>query len=1036
MKRILNKFAATMVALLLTLVQGAGAVEVSQLPLFVSAGVTPNVMLMVDNSGSMDNMVWADGYDPAQTYPSWGFTANDGNIQYSSISENNCSNSRKRGQRSGVTKCLLLPNPRGGATRYTGNYLNYLFNTYANNTNLRNAALIPQETRMEVAKAAAKDIVSDNDDFRFGLASFNNNQGGRINASCAYDNAATMRAEIDKLAAETWTPLAETFYEVTRYFRGETRYFDTGSRYVSPIRYRCQSNYVIVITDGFPTYDNDFPSADSAYVDGETRRLPNWDGLAPATTSANYPNFPQYSDGFRPSGSQADEGYTLYLDDLAKFGADIDLRVGGLDDAGRSFDALPFRQQKLVTYTVGFATANQMLEDAAAYGGGQYYTANNRAELTAALQAAFRDISIKEGSAASVATSSTRLEAETKIYQARFLPEDWSGHFWAYPILGDGSIGEKAWDAAELIPEAGVRNIYSYNPDSKTGITFQWSSLTAGQQATLNWTDGNGQARLDYVRGEQSQEGSLFRTRSSILGDIINSDPAYVSAQDYGFDALPGAEGAGYKAFMQGNRTRRKMVYVAANDGMLHGFDANDGNEILAYVPNAVYDKLRFYADESFNENHRLINDGGPRVQDAFLGSWKTVLLGSLGGGGKGIYALDVTNPDAFGTGNVMWEFTSADDADLGITVPQPTVARLANGKWAAIVANGYNSRAGNASRAVLLVLDLHTGALIRKFDTLVDGDNGLSSPTPVDVDGDRITDYVYAGDLKGNLWKFDLTSANPSNWKIAFGSPGSPEPLYTACDAASCNGSNGQPITARPEVGINPPEGYYVYFGTGRYFAVGDNEPGGQLNTFYGIKDRNDKETAVPLRPQEGRSNLREQAIVYEESVTFVNGEETYEEGIRVVTREIVQDSQDGWYLDLPTSGERQVSNPILRAGRIIFTTLIPSDDPCVAGGDSWLMELDALSGGRLDMTPFDLNRDGEFNVEDFVEISIIGDLVVRVPVSGRKSDVGIIKQPGIITMDDGREGKYASGSTGGMFQIMESTGLQRGRQSWRQIQ
>src|SRR5690606_18287134 len=152
-----------------------------------------------------------------------------------------------------------------------------------------------------------------------------------------------------------------------------------------------------------------------------------------------------------------------------------------------------------------------------------------------------------------------------------------------------------------------------------------------------------------------------------------------------------------------------------------------------------------------------------------------------------------------------------------------------------------------------------------------------------------------------------DLTSANPSNWKIAFGSPGSPEPLYTACDSASCNGSNGQPITARPEVGINPPEGYYVYFGTGRYFAVGDNEPGGQLNTFYGIKDRNDKETAVPLRPQEGRSNLREQAIVYEESVTFVNGEETYEEGIRVVTREIVQDSQDGWYLDLPTSGERQ---------------------------------------------------------------------------------------------------------------------------------
>jgi type IV pilus assembly protein PilY1 len=370
-----------------------------------------------------------------------------------------------------------------------------------------------------------------------------------------------------------------------------------------------------------------------------------------------------------------------------------------------------------------------------------------------------------------------------------------------------------------------------------------------------------------------------------------------------------------------------------------------------------------------------------------------------------------------------MWEYTDSNDSDLGVSIPQPTVARMYNGKWAAIVGNGYNS-GGNA---VLFILDLETGAKLKEIDTGVGGDSGLSSPTPVDVDGDRITDYIYAGDLKGNMWKFDVTSSSASDWAVAF----SGQPLYTACSADPCTTTNRQPITARPEVGISPPAGYFVYFGTGRYFAVGDNGVGTGANTVYAIRDKNTKGTSSPVLPTGGRSTLVQQSVLNEQYLTF--GDIT--EGIRVTTNNTIADSQDGWYLDLPTSGERQVSTPILRGGRLIFTTVIPSGDQCSAGGESWLMEIDALSGSRLKESPFDLNRDRSFDIGDFAPLDPGDPDSPLVPVSGRKSTQGIIKTPGIVT-DDRIEYKFASGSAGGVDTTIENSGKQRGRQSWREIQ
>ncbi|MEO8224613.1 MAG: PilC/PilY family type IV pilus protein, partial [Gammaproteobacteria bacterium] len=896
-----------------------------------------------------------------------------------------------------------------------------------------------------VAKNVATNLVNNNTNVRLGLTAFNTDQGGRILQSCNTGNSTALNTSIAGLTASTWTPLGEALYEVTRYFRGITGYFNSGT-YVSPIQYRCQKNFVIVITDGYPTQDTDFPTNDPADIANTGASLPNWDGLAPATTAAQYPNFPVHSDGFKPSGATTDEGHTLYLDDIAKFGYDIDMRTTGNDATGVSFNDPKFLKQNMVTYTVGFAVANQMLADAANYGTGTYYQAGNEAELTAALQAALADIAGKTGSAAAVATNSKRLSSDTFIFQARFTPTDWSGTLLAYPIGTGGTIGvlnettevpeldgKLGWNAAKVMPSATSRNIYTYNPGSGLGIAFNWASLTSAQQAELNKNtagtpDGKGQQRLAYLRGDQSNEAPAamgFRSRDSILGDIANSDPNYVADQNYGFEVLPGGEGSGYKAYRTGvAKNRPKMVYAAANDGMLHGFDAATGVERFAFMPNAVFPELTFLTDTSYNANHRLINDGSPRVLDAYFDSaWKTILVGTLGGGGKGVYALNVTDPAGFNASKVLWEFTSANDSNMGVAVPQATIARMYNGGWVAIVPNGYNS-GGNAE---LFILNLKTGAIIKEIDTGAGTDNGLSEATPVDVDGDRITDYIYAGDLRGNMWKFDVTSSDTANWKVAF----TGAPLYTACSADPCTTSNRQPITARPEVGLNPAAGYFVYFGTGRYFAVGDNGVGTGANTVYAIRDKNTKGTSSPVLPAAGRSTLVQQTVLYEQVRSF--GEHT--EAIRVTSNNPITDVKNGWYLNLPASGERQVSSPLLLNGRLIFTTTIPSGDACAAGGDSWLMEIDALSGSRLTESPFDLNRDRSFDVQDFAPLNPADANSQMVPTSGRKGLYGIMNGLSILE-EDGIQYKYGSGSTGTIDTTVESVGDERGRQSWREIQ
>lgn len=667
-----------------------------------------------------------------------------------------------------------------------------------------------------------------------------------------------------------------------------------------------------------------------------------------------------------------------------------------------------------------------------------YVLASQPAKLVAGLKRSFGDIYRRLSSIASVAANSTELNTGSRIYQARFNGGNWHGDVVAYKVEANGNVGEQLWKATDNLRAPASRKIFTWDPDgtaASKGILFEWDSLSTSQQSALNLAgdgidDGLGAARLLYLRGEQNNErqnGGQFRNREHWLGDIVHSNPRFVGNDDFGY-ALQGtgsalaAEGGAYAAYRAAAsyQERPQMLYVGANDGMLHAFDAETGEELFAYVPNAVIPRLSDLTSPSYT--HRYYVDGSPWSADAWLnGQWKTILVSSLGGGGKAVFALDITDPANFDSEDVLWEFT---DEELGFTIGQATIARMANGEWAAIFGNGYES---NSNRAQLFIVNLEDGTLIRRIDTGTGGSgspNGLSSPIPVDVNGDAIADFIYAGDLLGNLWKFDVTDNAESNWEVAYGSAATPQPLTRVVD----DSGNPQPITAKPEVGRHPYGGVMVYFGTGKYFETGDNLVGFNppLQRFYAIRDNGE--------PVDAGSDLQEQTILAE----------TIEFGVKLrITSENPVDwtTQKGWYLNLlhpvlGKQGERVVSPAILRYGRVIFTTLVPVSDPCKFGGDSWLMELDAITGARLVKTPFDLNRDDRFDQGDNVNI---GDLDLDgnddvVTVSGKQSiEGGISTSPAIFDAGNGKEVKISSKSNAGFDVTVESSGNPSGRKSWR---
>jgi type IV pilus assembly protein PilY1 len=704
-----------------------------------------------------------------------------------------------------------------------------------------------------------------------------------------------------------------------------------------------------------------------------------------------------------------------------------------------------------------------------------YFLVTNALTLSEQLRSAFDEIIARNSSASSASVNSGSVSSDTRIYQARFNSGSWTGQLLAYPVKSDGSLGALAWDAATLVPAPASRKIITVNSDG-TKVPFQWTDLDDPRKTSIQpGFDANAAMttlatrRFNYLRGDRTNERSqsnpagIFRERATILGDIVSSSPLWVGAPFFAYSDT--MESKPYSAFRTSKANRKQVVYAGANDGMLHAFDGSTGAELLAFVPSAAYQNLNSLTSLSYS--HKFFVDGPPNMRDVFFNNnWHTVLVGGLNRGGQEIYALDITDPTNFSEANasslIMWEFTDRDgasagvtgDSDLGYTYSQPAIVRLHNGKWAAVFGNGYNNTApdGSASasgNAVLYVVDIETGELVRKIDTLQGTEedplgqnrpNGLATPAAVDTDGDRIVDYVYAGDLFGHMWKFDVRDTDPANWNISFGTTAAPLPLFTALGASNASTPNtvsvAQSITSRPEVVRGPRGiGMMVLFGTGKYMEVTDDQVTAAnvaVQTYYGLWDRN---TGAATDRVAGRNALLEQTIQYEGNQTF-NGRTL---PIRVTSDKPLV-AQSGWYLDLLSpngyNGERQVSNTSIRGSRVIFTTLIPNTDPCGYGGNSWLMELDALDGSRLDMAPFDLDGRPGFNTGDMATVVIDG-VSVTVPVSGLQPNVGIAPEAGFVFGEGAtQEFIYSPGTEGDIAMTVGSTDPRaRGRQSWRQV-
>jgi type IV pilus assembly protein PilY1 len=679
-----------------------------------------------------------------------------------------------------------------------------------------------------------------------------------------------------------------------------------------------------------------------------------------------------------------------------------------------------------------------------------------------------------------VALNSARLDANTRVFETGFNPSDWSGKLLAYPVStgagGDscnfrmaGSLCEPLWDASAKVGAQNSnsgRTIVSYNPETHIGIPFRWSSLSPSQQSVLNadpatppTSDAHGAQRLDWLRGSHVSETSgstpRLRARTTVLGDIIDSSPFFVGAPTYhyGFD--------GYTEFRNRYATRTPMVYVAANDGMLHGFDASSGDELIAYVPAAAFGTVGaplLTQPSRTDYSHTYIVDGSPTVADAWYGGgWHSVLAGGLGAGGQAVYTLDVTDPAQFSEANsaslVLWEFTNTDDPDLGSTLSQPSIVRTAakdaagRNRWAVVVSSGYNNTAadGHASDdgkgAVFLLFLDHHGAKWALGDDYIklavppgaSPPNGLGTPACVDMDGDGIVDRIYAGDLIGNLWRFDITNPDAAQWRLAYDG----HPLFTATDYRG----NRLPITERPEVGYNllTPAAHdvVVYFGTGRYLSASDNARSGQnTQAFFAIFDED-----WPALPAISRASLASQTILAETGTSAA--------AQRVSSRNAVDPGrQYGWYIDLFNTsggsvsqqqaasganlGERQISNPVLRDGRIIFATLIPPDGD--QHSSSWLMELDARTGAALDAPTLDANNDRVITDSDRVSVTTDGQ-TAKLAVSGTRSAAATLSSPALLALDSRTEISLATQTDGATSSIVQRATGRVGRVSWREL-
>lgn len=602
-----------------------------------------------------------------------------------------------------------------------------------------------------------------------------------------------------------------------------------------------------------------------------------------------------------------------------------------------------------------------------------YASANNPSALVNALNRAFRyaALAVKPSlSGLAVSSGNNAVNTGSHLFRTTFErapgdSADWYGDVEVYKVtLSSNVLNSSAlsrdWSTRDVLETqlgttASSRSIYAYNKSTRSGISFDSASIYLQEELKL---DANG---LAYLRGDNTNAGSngtkAYRARSYRLGPIELAKVAFGGAPE----AL-----AGCGTFSDDIKKRPSIYAVPANDGFLHIFNYGDknaadkGKELFAFMPSAVYPQAAKLAAKEYE--YLRLHDGSPVIKDVCLNSAaKTVLIGSSGRGitksdgygSSSVYAIDVTNPGSMSKESVLWEFSSDIDSMLGNTMTLPKLVKLNNGRWAAVMGNGINQTGGKAG-VFLLMLDKapdeqwQLGSNYFRFtvspaSTPLYSPNGITDVSTYDDDGNGTADYLYAGDLNGHVWKFDISAANPTSWSVALGG----QPLFTAYKMNGATPGARQPITAAPVLMKTAGGQKVVVFGTGINYAETDRGADGQA--IYGVYDNN-KSAGTP-------ADLLALAMPSADS------------GFTRTDSGTPTTSQNGWYFPL-TLNEQVVSAPFylsMKKNDLVVIDSIRLRQECAAGGEASFRTIVSLASGAAPETVLmDTNGDGKVSSSD----------------------------------------------------------------------
>jgi type IV pilus assembly protein PilY1 len=968
-------------------------------------GVEPNILIIFDNSGSMNDEVQTRYYDPAITYdPLVVPVANRDTVYYrrssggwtlfaNSISDVACPNAKTTlttyGHYEGPTNLTCSSNSR---TLRTGNYRNYVA---SGGDQFR--------TKLEIAKSVISDFINTINGIRVGVMVFNpsvtdrtseggpsrtNSHGGRIQSTIKSLTSGTRNQliqDINAIVAETWTPLAETLYEAGHYYKGGASYFNPGTTYISPIQYSCQCNYIVLITDGDSTRDQS-SILGTAVGDRDS------DGREPG--GANEVHY--IVDGEDMLG-------TDYLDDVAKYLYETDLRP---DLTG---------QQNIITYTIGFTVQSQhgLLDRAAAYGHGRYYYTENAQQLANAFQNIVADIMEKTSSFVAPIVPVSRMERTAsgdKVYLALFQPRKdkvWSGNIKKFGVVQSGTnVGQivdvnglpaldengqilptarSYWTAISMdgadVEKGGVgevlmnrsspRKIYTYLGSSAdfthSSNDFNTTNITPTMLGLLSGDATERDKLVQFVLGYDSYDdngnGNTTEKKDWILGSFLHSRPLII------------------------HYNSMSVIFAGANDGMLHAFDDTTGEELWGFIPPNLLNLLQaLRADvvESFVDGSaKAYIDYKP---DGSIN--QAVLIFGERRGGDRYYALDVTNPNA---PRYLWEISPSTTgfSELGQTWSTPNIGKIAYGeKWVALMGGGYDENQDNdpvtaqdsKGRAVYVV-DVLTGSLVWRYSYAENSEMKYCIPTDiarVDTDGNGKIDRLYVGDIGGRIWRFDIGDPDTAKW--------SAKVIFNANPGASDH----RKIFHPPDVTLEKDEGNYemVFLGTGDHEHPKNTTV---VNRLYAIKDKNFSSPFDENDLEDVTQDLLQDPSTPEtQKNTILNNLKT----------------KKGWYIKLhDNQGEKCLSSPVAIYKVAYYTTFSPTSgsetDPCFVGeGTARMYAVDYKTANAV------------FNLDDMNDIG--GPIISR---SDRSTVMGTaIPSSVIITVINGIATGYV-GVGGGVY-------------------